>query len=118
MIICPECGKSGIDIVDSNQAEGTLKYQCCYCNWTGMMPIPQPIIITKDTTGARDRDTRLLAIPENSGLGTKRLSPAGNSQHVFIDRRMMDAAGVKTGDLIHVLIWRIASKWSEVEDHE
>lgn len=58
-------------------------------------------------------------IPENSGLSTKRLSPVGNSQHVYIDRIMMDAAGVEIGDLIHILIWRVASKHSkDVEDHE
>lgn len=61
----------------------------------------------------------MLVIPENAGLGTKMLAPIGNSQHVIIDQRMMDAAGVEIGDLIHVLVWKVASKQSiEVEDHE
>jgi len=74
----------------------------------------------KNATTVEDENGEIiLVIPENSGLGTKKLAPIGNSQHVIIDRKMMEAAGVEIGDLIHVLIWGTDSKRSkEVEDHE
>lgn len=74
----------------------------------------------KNTTTVEDEGGKIiLVIPENSGLGTKKLAPIGNSQHVIIDRKMMEAAGVETGDLIHILIWSVDSKQpKEAEDHE
>ncbi len=115
MIMCPNCKKSGVDLIDRDEEKGTLKYQCCYCDWTEMGFITHP-----NTMDADYGDNRMiLMIPENSGLGTKKLAPIGNSQHVIIDRRMMNAAGVKIGDLIHVVIWKSISKYSkEREDHE
>lgn len=111
MITCPNCKKSGVNLVDRDEEKGTIKYQCQYCKWTEVGFITQP-----NTVDVDDGDgNMILMIPENAGLGTKKLSPAGNSQHVFIDRRMMDAAGVEIGDLIHVLIWVVAPKRSKEE---
>lgn len=112
MIMCPKCNKFSVVIIDRDEEKGTLRYQCSYCKWVETRPINQPI-------KCREWRKMILAIPEGAGLGTKRLSPIGNSQHVIIDRRMMDSAGVELGDLIHVLIWKSLSKQSkEVEDHE
>lgn len=74
----------------------------------------------KNATTVEDENGKIiLVIPENSGLGTKKLAPIGNSQHVIIDRKMMDAAGVEIGDLVYVLVWSVDSKRpKEVEDHE
>ena len=115
MIICPNCKESGVDLIDRDEEKGILKYQCQYCNWTEVGFIDQPNTIDGD-----DGDEKMiLMIPENAGLGTKKLAPIGNSQHVIIDRRMMNAAGIKVGDLIHILVWKITSKLSKGgEDHE
>lgn len=119
MIMCPKCNKFSVDIIDRDEEKGTLRYQCSYCKWVETRPINQPIITTKDIISAEDGEKMILAIPEGAGLGTKRLSPIGTSQHIIIDRKMMDAARVELGDLIHVLIWKSLSKQSkEVEDHE
>ena len=115
MITCPNCKKSGVDLVDRDEEKGTLKYQCRYCKWTEIGFIIQPNTVDVDDGYGK----MVLMIPESAGVGTKKLAPIGNSQHVIIDRRMMNAAGVKIGDLIHVLIWRVTSKSPEVvEDHE
>lgn len=118
---CPECNKIGVDVVHRDEENSTLTYKCCYCNWTETRSTDQPIITTKDTieitTGEDDR--MILVIPENVGLGTKKIAPIGNSHHVIIDQRMMNASGVKSGDLVHVLIWRADPKQpKKVEDHE
>ena len=119
MIMCPKCNKFSVELIDRNEKKGTLRYQCHYCKWVETRPIDQPIITIKDIIDAGDGDKTILALPEDIGLGTKRLSPIGTSQHVIIDRRMMESAGVELGDLIHVLIWKSISKSSkEVEDHE
>lgn len=115
MIICPNCKKSGVDLIDRDEEKGTLKYQCCYCDWTETGFITHPNI-----TDADYGDNRMIfMIPESAGIGTKRLSPMGNSQHIIIDRKMMDAGGFEIGDLVHVVIWKSISKYlKEREDHE
>lgn len=106
MITCPNCKKSGVDLVHRDEEKGTLKYRCRFCKWTETAFITRPNI-----TGEDHGDGRImLMIPENIGMCTKRLSPIGTSQHIIIDRKMMEAAGVEIGDLIHVLIWRVVSK--------
>lgn len=115
MIICPNCKKSGVNLIDRDEGKGTLKYQCCYCDWTEMGFITHPNITDSDYGDNR----MILMIPESAGIGTKRLSPIGTSQHIIIDRKMMDAGGVEIGDLVHVVIWKSISKYlKEGEDHE
>lgn len=104
MITCPNCKKSGVDLVHRDEEKGTLKYRCQFCKWTETGFITRPNIIDGNECGKT-----ILMIPESIGMGTRRLASVGNSQHVYIDQKMMDAAGVEIGDLIYVLIWKTTS---------
>ncbi len=106
MIKCPNCKKSGVDLVHRNEEKGTLKYRCRFCKWTETAFIARPNVRGEDHGDGRI----MLMIPENIGMCTKKLVAVGNSQYVIIDRKMMEAAGVEIGDLVHVLIWSVDFK--------
>jgi len=50
-----------------------------------------------------------LAIPTRSrpAIGVKRVSAHGNSQHIIIDRTMMEAGELDIGDIVYVYILKV-----------
>ena len=59
-----------------------------------------------------DGDSIDLAIPTKSrpAIGVKRVSAHGNSQHIIIDRTMMEAGELDIGDIVYVYILKVESE--------
>lgn len=101
---CPDCQSTEFEITDHNTEDGTIECKCRECGWTTSGRIFNPT--DEKIVGEVRGRISLTSIPKEVGMGTKRIAPTGHGHHVYIDRQMMIASGVDTGDIVHILIWK------------
>lgn len=103
---CPECQASKVEIINYNPKDGMLECECRECGWCASGCVNPPDDLVKEIINGNGSRRLLISVPEEVGMGTKRIAPTGHGHHVYIDQKMMIASGVDTGDIVHILIWK------------